>query len=77
MVPRLTPVDCRQLVRFFEAHGFTADRQKGSPVSMTRKGTARPVVIPMHSEVAVSVVMSNLRTAQLTREQLLDWLAKN
>ena len=77
MVPRLTPVDCRKLVRFFEAHGFVADRQKGSHVSMTRKGLARPVVIPMHSEVAVGVVMNNLRTAGLTRDQLLDWIAKN
>jgi predicted RNA binding protein YcfA (HicA-like mRNA interferase family) len=77
MVPRLTPVDCRKLVRFFEAHGFVADRQKGSHVSLIRPGIARPVVIPIHSEVAVSVVMNNLRTAGLTRDQLLDWLAEN
>lgn len=77
MAPRLTPVNCEQLARFFEHHGFTRQRQKGSHLSMTRPNTARPIVIPMHSEVTVGVIQSNLRTAGLTREDLLDWLERN
>lgn len=76
MVPRLTPVSCRQLVRFFESHGYTADRQKGSHLSMVKAGSPRPLVIPMHDEVSVGVVMSCLRTAGLAREALLEWLGK-
>jgi predicted RNA binding protein YcfA (HicA-like mRNA interferase family) len=77
MVPRLTPVDCEQLARFFEHHGFVRHRQKGSHLSMTKPNTPRPVVIPMHGEVTVGVIQSNLRTAGLTREDLLDWLSSN
>ena len=76
MVPHLSPVDCDTLVRFFEAHGFQRKRMKGSYLSMAKSGALRPVVIPMHSDVAVGVVMSCLRTAGLTREDLLRWLAK-
>ena len=74
MVPRLTPVRCTTLVRFFEAHGFQQQRQKGSHLSMVRSGTLRPVVIPMHGDVSVTVIMSNLRTANLSRDDLERWL---
>jgi predicted RNA binding protein YcfA (HicA-like mRNA interferase family) len=76
MVPRLTPVNCRELVRFFEAHGYTAARQKGSHLSLVKRGAPRPIVIPMHDEVSVTVVLSCLRTAGLGRDALLDWLGK-
>jgi predicted RNA binding protein YcfA (HicA-like mRNA interferase family) len=74
MVPRLVPVNCELLARFFEQHGFVRNRMKGSHLCMTRPKTLRPVVIPMHGEVQSDVIMSNLRTAGLSRETLLQWL---
>jgi predicted RNA binding protein YcfA (HicA-like mRNA interferase family) len=74
MVPRLTPVDWQLLARFFEQHGFTRERIKGSHLSMVRPKTLRPVVIPMRGEVQVMVILSNLRTAGLSRDTLLAWL---
>lgn len=76
MVPRLTPVDCELLARFFEAHGFTRSRMKGSHLSMVRPKTLRPVVIPMLGEASMAVIQSNLRTAGLSRDDLLNWLAE-
>lgn len=76
MVPKLAPVDCEQLARFFENYGFSRRRQKGSQ-SLVKAGVARPIVIPMHGEVTVSVIQSNLRTAGLTRKDLLDWLTSH
>lgn len=40
---------------------------------MTKPGVARPVVIPMY-QVSVPIILSNLRTAQVPREQFLSWL---
>jgi predicted RNA binding protein YcfA (HicA-like mRNA interferase family) len=74
MVPRLTPVDWQDLARFFEAHGFVRSRTKGSHLSMVRPKTLRPVIIPMHGDVTVDVIHSNLRTAGLRRDDLLNWL---
>ena len=76
MVPRLTPVDCELLARFFEAHGFIRSRMKGSHLSMVRPKTLRPIVIPMHGEVSLTVIQSNLRTAGLSRDDLVTWLEK-
>jgi predicted RNA binding protein YcfA (HicA-like mRNA interferase family) len=74
MVPHLTPVDCELLARFFEAQGFVRSRQKGSHLSMVKPNTLRPVVIPMHGEVSIGVIQSNLRTAGLSRHDLVNWL---
>lgn len=41
---------------------------------MTKHGVARPIVIPMHAGVAVGTIQSNLRTAGLSRDQLINWL---
>ena len=76
MVPRLTPVSSRDLVRFFESHGYTAERQKGSHLSLVKARSPRPIVIPMHSEVSVNVIMACLRTANIGRDTLLEWLGK-
>lgn len=72
MVPTLSPVECGLLIRFFESLGFEKKRQKGSHLSMVRPGTSRPVVIPMHREVSVAVILSNLRTAGVSRDVLLE-----
>ena len=77
MVPKLAPVDCEQFAQFFEHHGFTRRRQKGSHLSLVKPGIARPIVIPMHGEVAVGVMQSNLRTARLSRDDLLNWLSRH
>lgn len=76
MVPRLTPVDCRLLVKFFESRGYQRERQKGSHLSLVKPGIARPIIVPMHDEVSVSVIMSNLRTAGIGRDEFLAWLGK-
>ncbi|MHB1540095.1 MAG: type II toxin-antitoxin system HicA family toxin [Steroidobacteraceae bacterium] len=74
MGAKLTPVDASRLIRFFEHYGFSQRRQKGSHVSMVKAGVARPLIIPTPGEVTVGVIMSNLRTAGLTRDELLGWL---
>jgi predicted RNA binding protein YcfA (HicA-like mRNA interferase family) len=76
MVPRLGPVDCQTLVRFFEDHGFRRERQRGSHLTMVKQGVHRPVVIPMHSDVYPPIILSNLRTAGLSRDDLLAWLER-
>jgi predicted RNA binding protein YcfA (HicA-like mRNA interferase family) len=72
---RLTPVHWRRLERVFLAIGFEFVRQQGSHRSYARAGTLRPIVIPTYDEVPVSVIKSNLKTADVSREEyfrLLD-----
>lgn len=76
VVPRLTPVDCRLFVRFFESRGYRRDRQKGSHLALVKPGIARPIVVPMHDEVSVTVILNCLRTAGIGRDEFLTWLGK-
>ena len=58
-MPRITPVHWRSLVRVFEACGFVEERTAGSHIVMTKDGVARPVVVPKHRAVAVSIIRNN------------------
>ncbi len=73
---RITPVDWRTLVCVFEQAGFKKDRVKGSHLSMTKPGVIRPVVIPMYDEIGVDIILSNLRTAGISRERYFELLEK-
>ena len=73
-MPRITPVHWRRLVRVFEACGYSEDRTAGSHLVMTKPGSDRPVVVPRHRRVAVSIIQSNMRTAGLSRERYFELL---
>ena len=51
-------------------------RQEGSHRSYVKPGITRPVVIPTYSEVPVSIIRTNLKTAGISREEFLALLAK-
>ena len=75
---KLSPVRRALLIRFFEDHGWTEiPGGRGSHHKLNKPGMPRPVIIPDHREIKVSVVASNLRTAKLTRNDLLGWLGQN
>ena len=73
---RLVPVRYRILVRVFELDGFQVSRSRGDHIIMTKPGAKRPVVIKRSPRtVPVTHIMTNLRTAGMSREryfQLLD-----
>lgn len=72
---RIGPTDWRTLVRVFEADGFATDRVAGSHIVMSKPGVARPVVIPKYPEVGRDIVLSNIRTAEMSRAPYLQLLA--
>lgn len=67
-MPRITPVHWRDLERVFLSAGFRFARQEGSHRSYVKDGVLRPVVIPAHDEVPVSIIRTNLKTAGLSRD---------
>ena len=77
MTPRkITPASYRKLVKVFELEGFAVKRQKGDHLIMTKPGIKRPLVIKKsRRDVPVTHILTNLRTAGISREdyfQLLD-----
>ncbi len=68
-MPRVTPIPYQELSRVFERSGFTLVRQEGDHRVYTKPGIARPIVIPCYRAVPVFIILNNLRTAGISRDE--------
>ena len=68
-VARIIPVHWRLLEKVLLAAGFQFARQEGSHRSYTKPGVSRPVVIPTYDEIPVSIILNNLKTAGIARDE--------
>ena len=70
-MPRITPIilEC-----IFLKAGFTFKRQVGSHRSYVKQGVIRPIVIPTYKEIDVRIIKSNLKTAQMSRDDYFKYL---
>ncbi len=72
---RIVPIPYQPLVKVFELEGFTVKRQKGDHLILTKPGVKRPVVIRASTrEVPVTHILTNLRTAGISRERYFELL---
>jgi predicted RNA binding protein YcfA (HicA-like mRNA interferase family) len=74
---KIVSIHHQKLVKIFEIEGFTVSRQKGEYLILTKPGVIRPVVIKTSPyKVAVTHIMTNLRTAGISRERYFELLDK-
>ncbi len=72
---RITPISYRKLVRIFELDGFVLRRQRGDHLILTKRGVKRPVVIKTSPhEVPVTHILTNMKTAEMSRERYFELL---
>jgi predicted RNA binding protein YcfA (HicA-like mRNA interferase family) len=71
-VSHIAPISYRKFVKFLEYVGCEESRQKGSHVSFVRDDLPRPVIVPKHKEIAVPVILSNLRTLKISSQKYLE-----
>lgn len=76
MTPPKMPVSGRELAKFFQTQGFKEDRQRGSHIIMEKAGIGRALVIPNYRELSTDIILSNLRTAGISRKDFVDALQK-
>jgi predicted RNA binding protein YcfA (HicA-like mRNA interferase family) len=73
-VAKLPVLSGYDLLRLLEKQGFLVVRQKGSHVSI-QKGEHK-TVIPLHDELAKGTLFGILKQCGLSKDDLLDILAK-
>lgn len=73
---RITPAHYRTLSKFFEKHGFKLKRQRGDHLVYTKEGVKRPIITPKYKKIPVFIILNNLRTANITRQQYLQETTK-
>ncbi|MBI4430499.1 MAG: type II toxin-antitoxin system HicA family toxin [Candidatus Omnitrophica bacterium] len=76
MSQRITPIHYRTLCRIFELAGFTLTREEGDHRIYTKPGIKRPIVIPRYHSIPVFIILNNLKTAGISREEYFSLLAK-
>ena len=75
-MPRITPIHWKVLECIFLKAGFTFERQHGSHRSYVKSGCLCPVIIPTYKEVDLDIILSNIRTAKLSRDEYFQYLAE-
>jgi len=76
-MPKLPAVRSRQVVRFLERNGFILDHTSGSHLIFYNPGSRRrAVVFQPNRDLPKGTLMSLLREAGFTREELIDFLGK-
>lgn len=75
-MPKITPIHYKKLVKFFEKNNFVFNRQKGDHLVYIRADIERPIIIPAYPEVPVFIIMNNLKTSGISREEYLEFLKR-
>ena len=73
-MPSIKPIHYKNLVKVFEAAGWTYQRTRGDHMIFTKNGYVRPVVIPRYKTVPVFIIKNNLRTAKIANEDYFKLL---
>jgi predicted RNA binding protein YcfA (HicA-like mRNA interferase family) len=75
-MPKLPAVKPRHVIRLLEKNGFTLDHTSGSHFVFYHPLSRRRAVVPQHNrDIPKGTLMSLLREAGFTREELIDFLA--
>jgi predicted RNA binding protein YcfA (HicA-like mRNA interferase family) len=75
-MPKLPAIKPRQVIRFLEQNGFVLDHTSGSHFIFYDPTARRRAVVPSHNrDLPKGTLMSLLREAGFTREELIDFLA--
>ena len=75
-MPKLPAVRPREVIRLLEKHGFIRDHTSGSHFIFYHPSSRRRAVVPNHNrDLPKGTLMSLLREAGFTREDMIDFLA--
>ncbi len=75
-MPRLTPVDWRVLECIFKKAGFEPIRDSSNHRILEKESFPRPIIIPKYNEVGLDIIKSNMRSANMTRDDYFSYLSK-
>jgi predicted RNA binding protein YcfA (HicA-like mRNA interferase family) len=76
MSRHLPALSGRQLIKALQRAGFVVLRQRGSHVSLEKRGTAGywRTIVPLHREIRPGTLSDILNQTGLTKEQLAELL---
>ena len=74
-MPSIKPVHWKVLEKIFLKSGFELARHDGTSHRIYKKpGVLRPIVIPTYKEVGSHIIIENLRSAGISRDEYFNLL---
>ena len=75
MSAKLVPQSAKTLVKVFERFGFAVSKRRpGDHIAMRKSGAIRPLIIPDKKDIPTFIILNNIRTAGISREDYLKAL---
>lgn len=71
-MPTLPTLSGREVVKVFETFGWTAVRQSGSHIIMTKDGEIATLSVPNHRQIAKGTLRALIRAANLTTDEFIS-----
>lgn len=75
-MPKLSPQPYNRLVKIFEKDGWHYLGVSGDHIQLKKSGFLRRIVIPKKKEVPVFIILNNLRTAKMSRDDYFKMLSE-
>lgn len=73
-MPKIPPHSGKESIEAFKKDGYELIRVSGDHFALWKDGLFRPLIVPLQKELPQAVVMSNLRTAGMTKGRYLELL---
>lgn len=75
-MPRIQSIHWKEFEKFLIKVGCTFKREKGDHRVYWKEGLKRPVIIPRDTSLPAFIILNNLRTLDITREEYLKIVSK-
>lgn len=75
-MPRIQSIHWKEFEKFLIKVGCTFKREKGDHRVYWKEGLKRPVIIPRDTSLPAFIILNNLRTLDMTREEYLKIISK-
>jgi predicted RNA binding protein YcfA (HicA-like mRNA interferase family) len=76
-MPKLPAVRSREVIKFLEQNGFVLDHTSGSHFIFYHPASKRRAVVPTHNrDMPKGTLLSLLREAGFTRDELIEFLTR-
>jgi predicted RNA binding protein YcfA (HicA-like mRNA interferase family) len=76
MTRKIGAIHWKKFESFLLSIGCEFKREKGDHRVYWKEGIRRPVIIPRDTDLQPMIILNNLRTLGISREQYLDFLAR-
>lgn len=76
-MPKISSVHWKQFEKFLFSVGCEFKREKGDHRVYWKRGINRPVIVPRDKQLPPFIILNNLRTLGISRDDYLKFLQKS